>query len=247
MKILNYNQKIFYPVPGFNSKYFMCKETQEILSLCKPQYPKILKPCINGNGYYMVGLWAERTQKNINIHRLWCEMFLPNPENKPYINHKDGNKLNNEPENLEWCTAKENTVHAWETSLASNDNQKKEVHQYHPSGYYMASFSSLHEAAEAVGREASNILVAVQESTLAGNSLWSYKQHLQVPPYKLSVVDHYIVNNEIVHSLKEVCKITGMSRGMFHRRLKKFGESFEQYGFKVEVVYLYKSPLGRNT
>ncbi|MGJ0317685.1 HNH endonuclease [Aliarcobacter cryaerophilus] len=65
--------------------------------------------------YYAVKLG--KFGKKMSIHRLVALAFIPNLENKPYINHKDGNKLNNNVSNLEWCTARENTYHAQATGL----------------------------------------------------------------------------------------------------------------------------------
>ena len=56
-------------------------------------------------------------RKNRNVHRVIAETFIPNPNNLPCVNHKDGNKLNNSVDNLEWCTHSENTIHAYQTGL----------------------------------------------------------------------------------------------------------------------------------
>ena len=68
-------------------------------------------------GYFSVDLYkhGERTTKG--VHVLVAEAFIPNPDGKPEVNHKDGNKLNNHVGNLEWVTHKENCEHAWRTGL----------------------------------------------------------------------------------------------------------------------------------
>lgn len=73
---------------------------------------KKLKTRINKHGYEEVQLSTNGIRKNYRVHRLVGILFLSNIENKPYINHKDGNKLNNNVDNLEWCTSKENDFHA---------------------------------------------------------------------------------------------------------------------------------------
>lgn len=77
-----------------------------------------LTPVVDtGTGYPLVTLVNEGIRKNKHIHRLLAEHYIPNPENKPQVNHIDGVKTNYELSNLEWVTAKENSEHAAETGL----------------------------------------------------------------------------------------------------------------------------------
>lgn len=71
-------------------------------------------------GYYRVSLYNKGKSKHFSIHRLVAINFLPNIQNKPCVNHIDGNKLNNRVENLEWCTQKENINHAWKNGLSKS-------------------------------------------------------------------------------------------------------------------------------
>ena len=77
----------------------------------------ILRGSISSHGYRIVGLTKNKHVKSFFIHRLVAKAFIPNPENKPDINHIDGNKENNNINNLEWCTKSENTKHAHVTGL----------------------------------------------------------------------------------------------------------------------------------
>lgn len=70
------------------------------------------------DGYLRVNVWSEN--KWLRVHRLVAEAYVPNPDNKPYVNHKDGNKWNNHYTNLEWVTAKENVIHAFQTGLSNS-------------------------------------------------------------------------------------------------------------------------------
>jgi hypothetical protein len=64
------------------------------------------------NGYFQVGLCIDRKISTRFVHRLLGIAFIPNPLNLPQINHKDGNKNNNDLNNLEWCTHQENIKHS---------------------------------------------------------------------------------------------------------------------------------------
>lgn len=86
---------------------------------------RILKPSLIGNGYQAVNISQKKTKPKMHtMHKLVALAFIQNPDNKPQINHKDGNKLNNHIDNLEWSTHKENIQHGWDTGLF-DDKRKK--------------------------------------------------------------------------------------------------------------------------
>lgn len=78
---------------------------------------KILKLQISNKGYYKTNIRIKGKTRTVFIHQLVAQAFIPNPYNLPLINHKDGNKLNNFEENLEWITASGNVKHAIEKGL----------------------------------------------------------------------------------------------------------------------------------
>lgn len=67
-----------------------------------------------------ISFGGRNKKRPIKVHRAVAESFIPNPENKPCINHIDGDKLNNCVNNLEWVTSKENVTHAYEIGLKTN-------------------------------------------------------------------------------------------------------------------------------
>lgn len=85
----------------------------------------LLKLAIDRYGYYKIQLREKELNKYTTIHRLVAETFIPNPENKPQVNHIDGNKLNNYVSNLEWATPSENIKHSYLYKLNNNTNRVK--------------------------------------------------------------------------------------------------------------------------
>lgn len=69
------------------------------------------------DGYLKVNLYKDGIGSSKRIHRLVAEAFIPNPDNKPDVNHRNGNKHDNSIENLEWVTKSENMIHAYRTGL----------------------------------------------------------------------------------------------------------------------------------
>ena len=99
------------------------------------------------NGYQYV---IHNSKKSHLVHRLVSVAFIPNPEKKPHVNHRDGNKLNNTTSNLEWVTRSENELHAHSIGLKEGPN-KKPVIQMDLLGGYVKEHASITEAVAALG------------------------------------------------------------------------------------------------
>jgi hypothetical protein len=84
----------------------------------------IRKLGVDKNGYLVVCLYKNKGKKMVKVHRLVAQAFISNPENKPEVNHKDGNKQNNCVDNLEWATASENQMHSYNVLDSVSRRQK---------------------------------------------------------------------------------------------------------------------------
>ena len=91
---------------------------------------RILKENLSNKGYYMVVLSKNNIPKKKLIHRIVAQTFIPNPYNKGTVNHIDGNKLNNKVENLEWCTIKENNIHARKNGLTNDYGSNNKLSKF---------------------------------------------------------------------------------------------------------------------
>lgn len=135
---------------------------------------KILTPFPNKKGYLCISLYKDCKIKPSLVHRIVAEAFIPNFDNKPQVNHIDGNKQNNAVNNLEWCNNSENTLHAYKIGLNQN---KRSVSQYDKNNNFIKDWYSLSEAANCLKIDVSHIQqVCVNKRRSAGGYKWRYKE-----------------------------------------------------------------------
>lgn len=131
------------------------------------QPEKILNPPLLPIGYKYMSMHNGGQKKVKSIHSLVAEAFIPNPENKRTINHKDGNKLNNRVDNLEWATDKENLNHALENGLS----KRFSLIAYDENSFF--SFKSVREALK-YGYKQTSISEAVNKGRKYDGMYWKY-------------------------------------------------------------------------
>lgn len=171
-------------VVGYEDLYLV-SNLGRIKTLYKRKYGSIINVYINQQGYCFVRLNKNKKRTGLLLHRLVAKAFIPNPENKPQVNHKDGNKQNNKVDNLEWVTSSENMKHSWNNNLMSyntynsfNNNHKgKTVLQLDIEGNLINTYTSLTEASKTTGIKSSNISACClnkQRYKTAGGYVWKY-------------------------------------------------------------------------
>lgn len=138
---------------------------------------KVLRQATNkSTGYKMVSLWKNNKEKHFTVHRLLAEAFIPNPENKPTVDHKDGNRQNNSLENLRWATYEEQNSRFRTVGVRS---QKVKVTHYeetrNPNGWGHKSwdrvdrtlyFDKISDVASYFGVTIGNISMMLQSGTI---------------------------------------------------------------------------------
>lgn len=166
-------------IQGYEGKY----QIDTLGNVYSLKNEMILKSRLNKRGYARVNLTTkDGKHKTYLVHRLVALAFIKNPENKPHINHIDGNKVNNIVENLEWVTPKENNLHSYEVLGKKSKNCNTGDRQFpNQTGYvrvhknssskkkfrssikvngkmkYLGSFYTAEEAAQAYQNELNNI------------------------------------------------------------------------------------------
>ena len=171
------------------------------------------------HGYLTVYLLKNRTKKRVGVHRLVAIAFLPNLENKPEVNHRDGNKKNNHVNNLEWNTSAENIRHALDTGLANS-----RIGENHKHSIMTVSDALLIKEARVNNVPLRELVRKFSQYTMANiysvytGVTWN---HIHVPgfedaikgPAKNKGNEHYLakISGEEVRSIKKL-KVKGIGR-----------------------------------
>lgn len=142
----------------------------------------IRKAHINASGYFALNFVRDGLRKNFRIHRLVAEAFIPNTNNYPCINHKDENKLNNNVDNLEWCTYKYNNNYG-DKNIRSAQKLSKPIIQYDTDLNFIKEWNSINEASEKLKLGSSHISQCCSGSInkqgkkykTVGGFIWRYK------------------------------------------------------------------------
>ena len=135
---------------------------------------RILKPGVRSEGYLFVVLYAGGKPKNLRVHRLVCQAFHENLDNKPCVNHIDENKANNCASNLEWCTYEENNNHGTHNER-SGKTRSKSVGQYTLDGELVKIWASTMEVERQAGFNHGNISkVTNGKCKQAYGFIWKY-------------------------------------------------------------------------
>lgn len=146
------------------------------------QKEKKIKPTIAKNGYLRVTLSKENKCKYVNIHRLVAEAFIPNPNKYPCINHIDGNKLNNNLKNLEWCSHSYNLKEAYRLGLhkshkGAESYRSKKILQYDLNGNFIKEWDYMMQITEVLGYDYTNISKCCNGIYKKSKGyIWKYKE-----------------------------------------------------------------------
>lgn len=188
--ILNFkymtSDEIWKNVPGYDKYYISNYGRVKNLDYKRSGREVIMLPGRIRNGYIVVVLSQNAVRKTYLLHRLVAEAFIPNPNNNPQVNHKDGDKTNNHISNLEWVTRKENVRHSFEKlgRIGSKPclGKKGELCPLSKSviqmqnGVVVAEYSSIKEAYERTRVPSDSISKCCKgERDVAGGYEWKFK------------------------------------------------------------------------
>ena len=169
------NKEIWKDIDGYEGLYKVSNLGRvKSLNYKRTKKEKILKPNITKVNYQQVHLCKNKQIKILYIHRLVAEMFIPNPNNFPIINHKDENPMNNIYSNLEWCDKKYNNNYG-KCKDKHAKTVSKPINQYDLQDNFIKQWNSMKEASETLKLSRGNICLCCEGiRNKTGGYRWRY-------------------------------------------------------------------------
>lgn len=170
------DQEIWKDIPIYVGKY----QASNLGRIKNIQTNHIMKQQADIDGYFIVSLEGLK-KRTYKVHRLVALAFIPNPLNKPQINHIDGNKKNNCVENLEWVTLKENIKHAYKIGIYNSEQHSKAQDKFKKpvlklkNGVIIKRYDSLKQASKENNVTKQSIYHAIKKQRDCIGHQWKYE------------------------------------------------------------------------
>lgn len=180
--------EVWKAVPGYEERYHV-SNLGRVASILKYDINfgwkskwEIISPRLHDSYCHVVNLWRGNKFKTFRVHRLVCMAFLINLENKKTVNHKDGNRLNNNLSNLEWATQAENNRHSYDVLKRTGSFLGKTGIKHHRSkpvarfcdGKIIEKFESARQASITHGLVETAVANSARKGSKAGGMNWIY-------------------------------------------------------------------------
>ena len=237
-----------------NYENYEIDENGNVYNVCSK---KFLKGSIGENGYRYYRLSKNNHKKMFYAHRLVAEYFLLNPDNLPVVNHKDGNKLNNNVNNLEWVSYSDNTKH-WHKNKEKIQINREYYIEDLPNEEWKQYKNYLVSSCGRVRHKKNNNLLkpslacgyykvrlsnnGLAEDYLIHKLVWELFSNCDIPDYN-TVIDHVDGNklNNNINNLRKITLSENVKAALYEQKTNSSAKRVGQYSLDGELLNVFVS------